>query len=156
MHNTGRALAGGTFLRQQQKSSSSPRAVSVSGHSIIQQGGVGVIVYSCVFTWRSHLTIWNQLVYTAPPGLISLPNCLTVHLSVRNTKKCNHLTYELKVGYPCGVICPLSIPSKYLSLCARRKFGFIKEVCRKLLIIFVNYQPNLCTAPAERGLEEPF
>ncbi len=50
----------------------------------------------------------------------------------------------------------MSVPSKYLFLCARRKFGFNKKIRRTLLIVYVYYQPNSCTTPAERGLEEPF
>ncbi len=36
------------------------------------------------------------------------------------------------------------------------KFGCIQKIHRKLLIVFVYYQPNSCTKPAEWGLEEPF
>jgi hypothetical protein len=74
----------------------------------------------------------------------------------RNNKKRRFLTKELKVGHPHEVICPLPIPSKYLFLCVRRKFEFNKKISRKLLIVSVYYQPNLCITPAERGLEELF
>jgi hypothetical protein len=49
-----------------------------------------------------------------------------------------------------------SITSKYLFLCARRKVGFNMKFCRKLLVVFVYYKPNLCTTQAEHGLEKPF
>jgi hypothetical protein len=61
----------------------------------------------------------------------------------------------IKIKNPFGGICP-SIPSKYLFLFARRKFGFNKKISRKLLIVYVYYQQNSCTTPMERRLEEPF
>ncbi len=39
----------------------------------------------------------------------------------------------IKIKNPLGGICRLSVPSKYLFLCARRKFRFNKKICRKLL-----------------------
>jgi hypothetical protein len=39
-----------------------------------------------------------------------------------------------------------SVPSKYLFLRARRKFGFNKKIRRKLFIVYMNYQPNSCTS----------
>ncbi len=59
-----------------------------------------------------------------------------------------------KIKNPLGGICPLSIPSKYLFLCARRKFRFNKKICRKLLIIYMYHEQDSCTTPMEHGLEE--
>jgi hypothetical protein len=42
-----------------------------------------------------------------------------------------------------------SIPSEYLFLCARRKFGFNEKICRNLLIVYVYYQPNSCNTHKE-------
>jgi hypothetical protein len=42
---------------------------------------------------------------------------------------------ELKLGCPRGIFCPLSIPSKYLFLCVRRKFGFNQKNRRNYLSI---------------------
>jgi hypothetical protein len=61
---------------------------------------------------------------------------------------------EIKIKNTLGGICPSSVPSKYLFLCARRKFGFNMKIHRKLLIVYVHYQPNSCTTPMEHGLEE--
>jgi hypothetical protein len=66
-----------------------------------------------------------------------------------NTKIRRIFTEELKSGHPHGVFCPSSIPSEYLFLCARRKFGFNKKIWRNLLIFYVYYQPNSCTTHAE-------
>jgi hypothetical protein len=62
----------------------------------------------------------------------------------------------IKIKNPLGGICPWSIPSKYLFLCARRKFRFNKKIRRKLLIVYMYYEQKSCTTPMERGLEEPF
>ncbi len=62
----------------------------------------------------------------------------------------------IKIKNLLGGISPLSVPSKYLFLCARRKFGFNKKICRKLLIVYMYYQQNSCTTPMEHGLEEAF
>jgi hypothetical protein len=43
----------------------------------------------------------------------------------------------------------LSIPSEYLFLCARRKFGFNKKIRRNVLIVYAYYQPNFCNTHAE-------
>jgi hypothetical protein len=40
-------------------------------------------------------------------------------------------------------------PTKSPFLCARRKIGFNKKICRNLLIVYVYYQPNSCTTHAE-------
>jgi hypothetical protein len=56
---------------------------------------------------------------------------------------------ELKLGCPCGVFCPSSIPSKFLFICTRRKFGFNKKICTKLLIVYVYFQPNSCNTHEE-------
>jgi hypothetical protein len=42
-----------------------------------------------------------------------------------------------KIKNPLGDICPSSVPSKYLFLCARRKLGFNKKIRRKLLIMYM-------------------
>jgi hypothetical protein len=73
--------------------------------------------------------------------LIRLPsppkiNC-SDHLSVCPFVLLKHVdfsTWELKLGNPHGVTCSLSVPSKYLILCVRRKFGFNKKIRRKLLM----------------------
>ncbi len=44
-----------------------------------------------------------------------------------------------KLGCPRRVFCPFSIPSEYLFLCARRKFGFNMKIRRYLLIVFMYY-----------------
>jgi hypothetical protein len=62
----------------------------------------------------------------------------------------------IKIKNPLGGICPSSVPSKYLFLCARRKFRFNKKICRKLLIVYMYYQQNSCTTTMEHGLEKPF
>ncbi len=62
----------------------------------------------------------------------------------------------IKIENPLWGICPLSVPSKYLFLCARKKFGFNKKIRRKLLIVYMCYQQNSCTTPMEHGLEETF
>ncbi len=63
---------------------------------------------------------------------------------------------ELILGYPRGFFCPLSILSEYLFLHSRRKFGFNKKTCKKLIVGFVYYKQNSYTTLAERGQEEPF
>jgi hypothetical protein len=68
-------------------------------------------------------------VWEAHTGLMSLSVCPFV----RNTKTRRFLTWELKLGCPRGVFCQSSIPSEYLLLCARRKFGFNKKIRRHLL-----------------------
>jgi hypothetical protein len=47
----------------------------------------------------------------------------------------------------------LFVPSEYLFLCARRKFGFNKKTGQKLLFVYYKpvYHPNSYTTPAERG-----
>ncbi len=55
---------------------------------------------------------------------------------------------QVKLVYPPGVICLMSTPFEYLFQCARRKFRSNKKIRRKLLIVYVYYQPNSCTAPA--------
>ncbi len=42
---------------------------------------------------------------------------------------------KIRVSYPHGVFCPSSIPSEYLFLCARRKFGFNKKIRINLPIV---------------------
>jgi hypothetical protein len=76
------------------------------------------------------------------PHWINLFVCLSVHLSIRNTKTHSFLMWELKLGCPRGVFCPSSIPSEYLFLCARRKFGLNKKIRRNILIVYVYYQPR--------------
>jgi hypothetical protein len=88
--------------------------------------------------------------YPAHTGLfLHLSVCLSVCPSVMNTKTSRFLTFELKLGCPHGVICLSSIASKYLFLCARRKFGLNKKIRRILLIVYVYYQPNSCTTHTE-------
>ncbi len=82
----------------------------------------------------------HQIKYSVRPS---------VHLCIQNMKTCRFFIQESKLGYPRGVICPLSIPSKYLFLCARRKFGFNKKIRRNLLTVYVYYQPNSCNKNAE-------
>jgi hypothetical protein len=62
----------------------------------------------------------------------------------------------IKIKIPLGGICPSSVPSKYLFLCARQKFRFKKKNHRKLLIVYMYYQQNSCTTPMEHGLEKSF
>jgi hypothetical protein len=51
----------------------------------------------------------------------------------------------------------LSVPSEYLLLCARRKFGFNKKIRRNVLIVYVYYQLILALhTQSMNGLEEPF
>jgi hypothetical protein len=78
----------------------------------------------------------NQLGYPAHTGLISPSIHLSVCLFIRplSMKTRRIFTSELKSGCSRGVFCLLSIPSKYLFLCMRRKFGFNKKICRNLLI----------------------
>jgi hypothetical protein len=45
------------------------------------------------------------------------------------------LNVGIKIRVSIGFFCPSSIPSKYLFLCARRKFRFNKKICRNLLIV---------------------
>ncbi len=71
----------------------------------------------------------------------------SVCLSVRYLWK--HVEF-LKSGCPRGVFCLSSIPSEYLFQCTRRKFGFNKKICTKLLIVYVYFQPNSCNTHAER------
>jgi hypothetical protein len=58
-----------------------------------------------------------QRMYLEEPIRLPSPprNNISIHpsipLSVQNTKKPKFLTMELKLGYPCGDICPLSFPS---------------------------------------------
>ncbi len=73
----------------------------------------------------------------------------SVRPSVWNTKTRRIFTQELKSGCPHGVFCLSSIPSEYLFLCARGKFGFSKKIHRNLLIVYVYCQPNSCTTHAE-------
>ncbi len=87
-------------------------------------------------TWR------NQLGYPAHTGLMSPSVCLFVRLFHMKTRRI--FTLELKSGCLRGVFCPLFIPSEYLFLCARRKFGFNKKIHTKLLIVYVYFQPNSC------------
>ncbi len=67
-------------------------------------------------------------------------SCVSVGRSVRN-KGCRALgglpPKGLKLGYPHGFICPSSLLSKYLVLCAKRKLAFNKKICRTLLIVLV-------------------
>ncbi len=76
------------------------------------------------------------------PHQIFFSVCLSVCLF--HIKTCRIFTQELKSGCPLGVFCPQSIPSKYLFLCTRRKFVFNKKIHRKLLIVYVYFQPNSC------------
>ncbi len=54
----------------------------------------------------------------------------------------------LQLGWE-PVFCPSSIPSEYLFLCKRRKFGFNKRICTKLLIVYMYFQPNSCNTHAD-------
>jgi hypothetical protein len=74
---------------------------------------------------------------------------------LQKNKHQNKWKVGIKIKNPLGGICPSSVPSKYLFLCARRKFGFNKKICRKLLIVYMYYQQNSCTTPMEHGLEDP-
>jgi hypothetical protein len=85
------------------------------------------------------------------PHWINVSVCLSVCLPVMNTKTHRFFTYELKLGCLRGVFCPSSISSKYLFLCARRKFWFNKKNRRNLLIVYVYYQPNSCNNHAWAG-----
>jgi hypothetical protein len=99
---------------------------------------------------RSGCTRRNRLGYPAHTGLISLSVCLFVCPLSMKTRWI--FTWKLKLGCPRGVFGPLSIPSEYLFLCMRRKFGFNQKIRRKSLIVYVYYQPNSCTmchTPAE-------
>ncbi len=93
------------------------------------------------------------------PHRINFSVCLSVCLFVCSSV-CLSVIYEntlnfhvgIKSGCPRGVFCPSSIPSEYLFLCTRRKFGFNKKIRTKSLIVYVYYQPNSCTmyhTPAE-------
>ncbi len=93
---------------------------------------------------------WRNIVREAHTRLMSPSVRLSVRLSVRNTKTRRIITQELKSGCPRGVFCPSSIPSEYLFLCARKKLGFNKKICTKLLIVYMNFKPNSCNTHAER------
>ncbi len=79
--------------------------------------------------------------YPAHTGLSSL--------SIKYKKR-RIIAQELILGCPCGVICPLSVSSEFLFLCARRKFEFNRKICRNLLNVYVSQQINACTTHAER------
>ncbi len=81
---------------------------------------------------------------------VCLSVCSSICPSIWNMKTRRIFTQELKSGCPREVFCPSSIPSKYLFLCARRKFGFNKKICTKLLIVYVYFQPNSCNTHADR------
>ncbi len=87
---------------------------------------------------------WRNIVREAHTRLMSLAVCLYV----QNKKTSRFVMEEWKLGCQCGVICPLSIPSENLFLCARRKFGFNKKIHRNLLFVYVYYQPNFCNTHA--------
>ncbi len=105
--------------------------------------------------WRKVPPAHAQRVWLPSPHRINFSVCSSVCLSVHrlSMKTRRIFTKELKSGCPRGVFCLLSIPSEYLFLCKRRKFGFNKKIRRKSLIVYVYYQPNSCTmyhTPAER------
>jgi hypothetical protein len=118
-------------------------------------------VLGAVLEWLLYLEECSE---GSPSGLISLSVSPSFCPSIWNTKKCRFWTNVLKSGCPRGVFCLSSVPSKYLFLCARRKFGFNKKIGRSLLIVYVYYQPNWCITnlilalqmQSMNGLEEPF
>ncbi len=100
-------------------------------------------------TLRDYLLIYLEEWSEGTLPQINVSVHLSVCPSVWNTKTGRFLMQELKLGCPCGVFCPLSIPSEYLFLCVRRKFGFNKKIHRNLLIVYVYYQPNSCNTHTE-------
>ncbi len=95
-----------------------------------------------------------QQVWLPSPPRNDVSVRLFVCPSIQNTQKCRFLTQVLKCVYPCGIICPLPVLSKYLFLRKGRKFGFNKKIHSKVLIVFMYYQPKF--VPAEHEREEPF
>jgi hypothetical protein len=95
---------------------------------------------------------WRPRTSTSPA--LSQPK-ISKASAEKQTSKINRKV-GVKIKNPLGGICPLSIPSKYLFLCARKKIRFNKKIRRKLLIVYMYYEQNCCTTPMERGLEEPF
>ncbi len=89
----------------------------------------------------------EELIKLPSPRRINFSVCLSVCLFHMKTRRI--LMQELKSGCPRGVSYPSSIPSEYLFLCGRRKFGFNKKICTKLLIVYVYIQPNSCNTHAE-------
>ncbi len=77
--------------------------------------------------------------------------CLSVCLSFYLLSMRTHRIFmqELKSGCPHGVFCPSSIPSEYLFLYMRKKFGFNKKIHTKLLVVQVYFQPYSCNTHAE-------
>jgi hypothetical protein len=108
--------------------------------------GVILVELLCSCLQLSLYDTWRNVVREAHTILMSL----SVHPSVWNMKTRRIFTWELKLGCPRGVFCPSSIPSEYLFLCARRKFGFNEKKCTKLLIVYMYFQPNSCNTHAER------
>ncbi len=93
----------------------------------------------CFITYMGQLTWRNRLGH--PAHRINFSVCLFVCLFVCpfHMKTRRIFMQELKSGCPRGVFCPSSIPSKYLFLCTRRKFGFNKKMCTKLLVVYVYF-----------------
>ncbi len=77
---------------------------------------------------------------SSPRAAVYFSVCLSVHLFHMKTSRI----------FTRGVFCPSSIHSKYLFLCARRKFGLNKKIRTKLLIDYVYYQPLFCNTHAAR------
>ena len=91
------------------------------------------------------------------PHRIIFSVCLSIHLF--HMKTCRIFMQELKSGCPHGVFYPSSIPSKYLFLCVRRKFGFNNKIRRNLPIVYSTCITNLPLAihtQSVNGLKEPF
>jgi hypothetical protein len=111
--------------------------------------------YGRRFTWRNRSDF--RLTGLVSPS-VCLSVCVSVCLSVRKTRRL--LTKELKSGCPRGVFCLSFIPSEYLFLCPRTKFGFNKKTRTKLLIVLLfTCISNIILAihtQIVNGLEEPF
>ena len=88
-----------------EKSSSSPCAVSV----LVAVGNAFCVTY---------VLNLDELIRSPSPPRINFSLRLSVCLSVSPLEKHRFSTKELKVGYPRGVICPSSVPTKYIFPCA--------------------------------------
>jgi hypothetical protein len=88
-------------------------------------------------TRKSQMVDTRNLKIVVPPAhtqKVYFSICSSVCPSVIYENTLNFQKKELKSGCPRGVFCPSSIPSEYLFLCTRRKFGFNKKISRDLLI----------------------